>query len=305
MQFGINLLNFGPHALPENFERWAGFLDRGQFHFAMVSDHVAVTPQVQAQYPAPFYDPFLLLGWLASRTHRIRLGTTVIVLPYRHPLHTARLVANLDRLSGGRLILGVGAGWAREEFEALGLPYGRRGAATDDALGALRACLAQPVAAYRGRHLSFTGIHTEPAPVQVPGPPLWIGGASPAAIRRAALHGDGWHPLMFRMPWLRDEGLPALARAAARAGRPPPALCPRIKLEPAARPLPEHDRLPGQGSWAQIRADLERLQALGATHVLFDSYAGPAQPMPDPAREMALFGELADRLLDLPGQALR
>lgn len=93
----------------------------------MISDHVAITPDVQSQFPAPFYDPFISLGWLAAATYRIELGTTVIILPYRHPLLTARMAANIDRLSDGRFVLGVGVGWAKQEFEALGIPFERRG----------------------------------------------------------------------------------------------------------------------------------------------------------------------------------
>src|SRR6188472_1231726 len=104
----------------------------------MVSDHVVITPDVAERYPAPFYEPFTTLSWLAGVTTRVRLGTTVLIAPYRHPLLTARMAANLDALSGGRLVLGVGAGWARQEFEALGIPFARRGRLTDEHLHALR-----------------------------------------------------------------------------------------------------------------------------------------------------------------------
>src|SRR5260370_30615311 len=105
----------------------------------MLGDHVAITPDVQGRYPAPFYDPFTTLGWLAGMTRRIELGFTVIVLPYRHPLETARMAANLDRLSGCRLIFAIGDGWARQQVEGLGLPFDRPGAVTDDYPAALEA----------------------------------------------------------------------------------------------------------------------------------------------------------------------
>ena len=101
-----------------------------------------MTPDVAEQYPAPFYEPFTTLSWLAGVTERVRLGTTVLIVPYRHPLLVARMAANLNRLSGGRLVLGVGVGWARQEFEALGVPFGRRGALTDEHLDAIRAAWA-------------------------------------------------------------------------------------------------------------------------------------------------------------------
>src|SRR5262245_32831967 len=101
MRVGINLINFGPAVSPETLARSAELAEALGYHLVMISDHVAITPDVQARYPAPFYDPFMALGWLAGRTRRVELGTTVIIVPYRHPLQTARMAANLDRLSGG------------------------------------------------------------------------------------------------------------------------------------------------------------------------------------------------------------
>src|SRR5262249_42029608 len=108
MRVGINLINFGPGTGPETLARSAELAESLGYHLVMISDHVAITPDVQARYPAPFYDPFTALGWLAGLTRRVELGTTVIIVPYRHPLLTARLSANVDRLSNGRFILGVG-----------------------------------------------------------------------------------------------------------------------------------------------------------------------------------------------------
>src|SRR5438034_2482392 len=146
MRVGVNLINFGPGACPEALARSAELAEGLGYHLVMISDHVAITPDVAARYPAPFYDPFIALGWLAGLTRRVELGTTVVILPYRHPLQTARMAANLDRLSGGRLILGVGVGWARQEFDALGVPFSRRGAMTDDYLAAIKAAWASDVA---------------------------------------------------------------------------------------------------------------------------------------------------------------
>src|SRR5215831_8646432 len=108
MRFGINLINFGPGTGPETLARSAELAEALGYHLVMISDHVAITADVHARYPAPFYDPFTALGWLAALTRRVELGTTVIIIPYRHPLLTARMAANIDRLSGGRLILGIG-----------------------------------------------------------------------------------------------------------------------------------------------------------------------------------------------------
>ena len=151
MRFGINLINFGPGASPESLAASAELAEDLGYHFAMISDHVAITPDVAGRYPAPFYDPFTALAFLAARTRRIELGTTVIVLPYRHPLATARLAANVDQWSGGRFILGVGAGWAAQEFAALDLPFRQRGAMTDEYLAVIRAAWTQDPCSYHGR----------------------------------------------------------------------------------------------------------------------------------------------------------
>ncbi|MFJ9582059.1 LLM class flavin-dependent oxidoreductase [Streptomyces sp. NPDC101191] len=141
MQLGVNVPNFGPGTDPGLLRAWARTVEDLGYDLLMVSDHVAVTPDVAERYPEPFYEPFTTLSWLAGLTTRVRLGTTVLVLPYRHPLLVARMVANLDRLSAGRLVLGVGVGWAREEFAALGVPYTARGRLTDEHLEALREAL--------------------------------------------------------------------------------------------------------------------------------------------------------------------
>src|SRR3954464_11711013 len=115
MKLGLNLLNFGPGATPHHMKGWVRFAEDHGFHSILISDHVGVTPDVQAQYPAPFYDPFTTLAWIAGFAQTMELGTSVAILPYRHPLNLARIVSNLDQLSGGRFILGVGVGWAKQE----------------------------------------------------------------------------------------------------------------------------------------------------------------------------------------------
>ena len=164
MKVGVNLINFGPGASPEALLAWARLVEDLGYHLLMTSDHVTITPDVAARYPAPFYEPLTLLGWLAGVTRQLELGTTVIIVPYRHPLETARATAVVDQLCGGRFIFGVGAGWARQEFEALGLPFEKRGAMTNDYLGAIKACWTQDVASYEGRFVRFADVQTAPRP---------------------------------------------------------------------------------------------------------------------------------------------
>ncbi|WP_067814142.1 LLM class flavin-dependent oxidoreductase [Actinomadura kijaniata] len=253
MKLGVNVPNFGPGTGPETLRRWAQAVEGLGYDLLMVSDHIAVTPDVAAQYPAPFYEPFTTLSWLAGVTRRVALGTTVLVAPYRHPLLVARMAANLDRLSDGRLVLGVGVGWARQEFAALGVPFERRGELTEDFLRTLKD-------AWRNTDDYRNG------PI-----PLWVGGHSDAARRRAVRFGDAWHPLRFTMPWL-EEAVERLRTIAAAEGSPVPPLAPRIVLRLTDEPLTE--RRAGEGTADQVMDDLKRLRALGAESVLLDPYLG-------------------------------
>lgn len=176
MLIGVNVPNYGPGTTPAVLRDWARTVEGLGFDLLMVSDHVVVTPDVAEQYPAPFYEPFTTLSWLAGCTERITLGTTVLIAPYRHPLLVARMAANLDELSGKRLVLGVGSGWARQEFAALGVEFRRRGKLTDELIIALREAWRD--AGYRAGHI-----------------PIWVGGHSDGALRRAIRLGDAWHPL--------------------------------------------------------------------------------------------------------------
>jgi probable F420-dependent oxidoreductase len=266
MRLGVNVPNFGPGTDPGMLRGWAQTVEGLGYDLLMVSDHVAITPDVAEQYPAPFYEPFTTLSWLAGVTHRVRLGTTVLIVPYRHPLLIARMAANLSRLSGERLVLGVGVGWARQEFEALGVPFQRRGALTDEYLTAVRAAW-EDEADYRGGRI-----------------PVWVGGNSDAGLRRAVRLGDAWHPLRCTVPWLRDavERLKAIAAAqeqqprATTGSRPGgmPALAPRIALRLTDAPVTDAGRLAGEGTIDQIVDDLEQLRGLGSDTVVLDPFSG-------------------------------
>ncbi|HJR05160.1 MAG TPA: TIGR03619 family F420-dependent LLM class oxidoreductase [Methylomirabilota bacterium] len=305
MKIGVNLITFGPGASEDALARWAGFAEAVGYHFMMLGDHVTITADVQGRYPAPFYDPFTTLAWLAGLTRRVELGFTVIVLPYRHPLETARMAATLDRISGGRLIFGIGVGWARQEFEVLGLPFEKRGAMTDDYLGALKAAWTQDVASYQGRFVSFKEIYTAPRPLQRPHPPIWVGGSSEAALRRTVLHGDAWHPIRSRIAFLRDEGVPRLRAIAEKEGRPVPALCPRIRLRLTDSPLPEETRLAGEGTMDQVRRDFAALEKLGVPYLCLDTFADDVEGSRNHERAWRMLTSLAERAFDLDRRALR
>lgn len=257
MQIGVNVPNFGPGTSPDVLRSWALTVEGLGFDLLMVSDHVAVTPDVASQYPAPFYEPFTALSWLAGVTSRIRLGTTVLVLPYRHPLLVARMAANLNELSGGRFVLGVGIGWARQEYEALGVRFADRGRLTDEGLRAVRAAW-RDEADYRAGRV-----------------PIWVGGHSDAALRRAVRLGDAWHSLRLTPSAFR-EALGRLEVIAAAEGKPLPALTPRILLNITSDEVGP-DRRMGEGTVSQVVGDLAELRSLGVEAVVLDPFVGDPQ----------------------------
>ncbi|WTO34590.1 LLM class flavin-dependent oxidoreductase [Streptomyces achromogenes] len=255
MRIGVNVPNFGPGATPDNLARWAKTSEGLGFDLLMLSDHVAITSDVAKQYPAPFYEPVTTLAWLAGITTRIHLGTTVLIAPYRHPLLVARMAANLHQLSGGRLILGVGVGWAREEFAALDVPFERRGALTDELLRTLHTAWDDEADYGSGKI------------------PIWVGGNSDAAIRRAVRWGYPWHPLRFTMSWFR-EALPRIREITAELDRPALELAPRIYLQLTENPIDDPDRRAGTGTLEQVLEDIEELRRAGSETVLVDPYLG-------------------------------
>jgi probable F420-dependent oxidoreductase len=217
------------------------------------------------------YEPLITLAYLAAVTRRVRLGTSVYLLALRNPVLAAKQAISLDRLSDGRLVLGVGVGWLEGEFAALGVPYRERGSRTDEAIGVFKALCGQDSAEFQGRHHSFAGVEFLPKPVQQPHPPLWIGGRSDAAIRRAARVGDAWHPSHLTVDELRQQ-IPELRAECERAGRSPDQVLvtTRRKLaRSASTPEAEHDRVL-QGDAGAIAATVAELEQVGVAHLIVE-----------------------------------
>ena len=305
MIFGVNLLNFGPGASVDALARWTKLSEAMGFQLAMISDHIAVTPDVQERYPAPFYDPFTMLGYLAGVTTKIELGTTVIIIPYRHPLETAKMCIGVDEMTGGRFILGIGIGWAEQEFDALGVPFRQRGAMTNDYLAAMKEVWNNEVASYEGKYVSFSDVRSLPRPTSSPHPPIWVGGPSDAALRRTVLYGDGWHPIRITMDDFKNNGVPRLKQIADEEGKPMPALCPRVRVRIFDSPLPDNDRLAGWGTIDQIRSDMAELEAIGCEYILLDTFAEDAEETRHHEGAWRTLATLADKVIDLDGQTVR
>ena len=305
MKVGVNLINFGPGVSPESLKSWAKLTEALGYHIIMTSDHIAITEDVQSRYPAPFYEPISLLGWLAGVTTTIEIGTTVIIVPYRNPLELAKATANVDQLSGGRFILGVGIGWAQEEFKVLNAAFKSRGAVTNEYLEAIKLLWTQDVASYEGKYVSFNNVHTSPRPIRTPHPPIWVGGPSEAAIRRTVRYGDAWHPIRIQMDWFKNTGIPRLNEIADEEGRTMPDLCPRIRLRITDSPVTDSNRVVGEGTLDQVHRDLAELENLGCSYVILDTYADDLEAIKQNETSWRMLSTMADNVLDLGNQTVR
>jgi len=176
---------------------------------------------------------------------------------------------------------------------------------SNDYLAAIKTLWTNDVASYAGPFTLFKDVHTGPRPLRSPHPPIWVGGSSDAALRRAALYGDAWHPNRVRMDWLRDTGLPRLREIAAAERKRAPALCPRIRLQLTESPRTDEQRLAGQGTLDQVRKDLEALESLGAEYVLLDSAGDDPEATRHHEPVWRMLTMLAEKVLDLPQQTLR
>jgi len=178
----------------EELTRIAQACDRSGFFYVAVCDHVCVPRERAPAMNTTWYDTVATLGFLAAATRHVRLMSHVFILPYRHPLLSAKAFATLDALSGGRVILGVGAGHLEGEFAALGVDFKRRGKLLDEAIDAVKQAFLEEYPRHEGAAWSFAELGQKPRPAQKPRPPIWVGGSTPAALKRAAERGDGWLP---------------------------------------------------------------------------------------------------------------
>src|SRR5438093_9119633 len=218
MKLGICLPHYGrPIEVPRMLEVARRAEERG-LDSVWVTDHVIVPNQANVIYREHMLDPLAVLPWLAGVTRRIALGTSVVILPYRSPIPVAKLLASVDVLSGGRLIVGAAIGWMEGEFAALGVPFKERVSRSEEALELMRAVWTQERPEIETRHHRLSGLVASPMPLQKPRPPLWIGGGSEGAFRRVARLGDGWHATAATPEVLR-QGKQAVTRFWKEAGR--------------------------------------------------------------------------------------
>lgn len=282
LRFGIALPNYGPLAGAENLLRLARRAEALGVDSLWVADHLVAPLGVASVYPfdrspdpkpgnmgviEEFYEPLTTLAFLAGATERIRLGVSVYVMPYRNPVVTAKMVATLDALSRGRVLFGVGVGWLREEFTALGQDARHRGRVTDEYLEVCRRLWRDEVASFEGKHYVLPPVRTGPRPAQRPWPPIWVGGNSAAARERAVALGDGLH-LIDLSPDEAAAQVTAVREALARAGRDPASFTVSLRKGILVRDEDRDDDRPLYGTPEKIRRDLAAYAAAGVGYLV-------------------------------------
>ncbi len=293
MQFGIHIGPRGCMTNRANIMRLGTRAEALGYDILGVADHVIAPVSTTVRYPytadgvwpgAPTgecMDTLAVLAFLAGCTERIRLLTSVIVVPHRHPVLTAKLFSTADVLSDGRIIAGVGAGWMPEEFAALGTPpFEARGAVTDEYIRAWKTLWTQDRPEMVGKYANFSNVVFEPKPVTKPHPPIWVGGESPRSLRRVAELGDGWYPVsnnaqvLLNTPERLQAGIGRMHRAVEKAGRDPSSIdIAYVWFMPPswkARPGPDGEgRQMFSGGPDDMLADIAALEAIGVKHCIF------------------------------------
>ncbi|WP_165838845.1 TIGR03619 family F420-dependent LLM class oxidoreductase [Roseicella frigidaeris] len=290
MQIGFSAPSGGPLATPDALTRLAQEAESLGFGYATVSDHVVIPTDIHAKYPytdsgefpassrGERHEQLTQVMFLAARTTRLRFVTSVMVVPHRPALLTAKILSTIDVLSGGRLTLGIGAGWLREEFEALQVPdFAARGKVTDEYILAAKTLWTEPKPRFAGEHVRFGDITFEPKPVQRGGPPIWVGGESGPALRRTARLGDAWYPIGTN-PAFPLESLARYRAAVAKLrglaekeGRDPGAIGLAYRVQRYGPEVPptagDGERRLFSGQPAQIADDLKALRDMGVIGV--------------------------------------
>jgi probable F420-dependent oxidoreductase len=297
MDFGVATLTRGALGNREGYLAAAEAAERLGYGFISVNDHIVVPRDIASRYPysesgewaartaGECLDQLAALAFLAARTERLRLLTSVMVVPQRHPVLTAKMLATIDVLSAGRLIVGCGVGWLKEEFEAVGAPaFAERGRVTDEYLEAFKVLWTADDPVYRGQHAQFDNIMFLPKPVQKPHPPIWIGGESPLAMKRAVRLGDGWYPANNNPQFRLDTaarlvaGVQELRRICEAAGRDPATLdVAYIALTPVdwtAQRTGDGERRIFTGDASAMAEDVAALEQAGVRHVCLSFQTG-------------------------------
>jgi probable F420-dependent oxidoreductase len=308
MRYGFYLPTRGQTAAPEALETLIARAEALGFSSVVIADHIVFPVTIKSKYPYTVSGAFpgqgdaleqlSLMAFVAGKSSTLRLISSVMILPHRNPVVTAKMLATIDVLSRGRVTVGVGVGWLREEFEALGAPdFDRRGAVSDEYLRIFKALWTQDPASYHGEFYRFDSVRCLPHPAQKPHPPIWVGGHSKAALRRVARLGDGWHPVganpavPLRPPELRAS-LDDLRRLTDAERRDFSTLTISYKApiyDPGQGVDGGAERRPFSGSQQAIADDIGTFAGLGVSELIFDFRS---ESLPESLERMERFAPL-------------
>jgi probable F420-dependent oxidoreductase len=270
LEFGVHLPHIGPFATPEAIVGVAQKTEELGYHSLWVSDHIVTPRKIDSPYPGgrypvrpewPFLEPVSTLLFAAAVTRRVRLGTSVLVITQRQPVLLAKQLATLDFLSGGRLIFGAGAGWMKEEFDALNVPIANHGPRMAEYLEVIHRCWTEDDPSFDGRYYKLGDVGVYPKPVQKPHPPIWVGGMADGALRRVARYGDAWHAM--GPPDVLAEGYAKVKQYAKEYGRDPDDIALTIRGDGI-----------GRGDPAQTIDQLRAYKDVGVSFVML-TFIGP------------------------------
>lgn len=290
MQFGFNAPTAGPLAETGQLTRLVMEGEALGFDYATFSDHVVIPTDIHAIYPysssgefpagarAERHEQLIEVAYVAAKTSRLRLVLSVMVVPHRPAVLTAKMLSTIDVLSGGRLVVGIGAGWMKEEFEAIGAPdFAARGKVTDEYLKAFIELWTKESPRFAGDHVRFDNIVLAPKPVQKPYPPIWVGGESGPALRRTATLGDAWYPIGTNPAFPLDSlarfkaGVAKLRGMTEKAGRKADAVGLALRCTAYGESIPatagDGQRRLLSGKNADIAADIRALKEMGVSHL--------------------------------------
>jgi probable F420-dependent oxidoreductase len=292
MKFGVWIPTCRHLATVEIIRHSAVRAEQLGYDSVWVSDHVVVPNANIVNFGETIFDPLVTLGMFAGATSRVQLGTTVLIVPYRNAVVTAKMVSSLDALSGGRLVLGIGAGWVAAESNLLGVPFAERGAMTDEHLEAMQELWTSEAPSFAGKYTQFSGLRFEPKPVQKPHPPIWVGGHSRAALRRTAQFGAAWHPIN-RSPEELRAGMDEIARVCEARGREaPPALTLRndVRVVRPGESVPKssHGGRVIAGEPARLVEQIAELADCGVEHLCLEFLSADGRELDE---QMVLFAE--------------
>jgi len=271
MKYGLTLPHFRQVASPLALQRVAREAEAMGYDSLWVTDHIVMPHPYVDRFGAHFYDPLTTLGYVIPYTRRIRLGSSVFILPYRNPIFMAQALATLDILSNGRLLVGVAAGWCQEEFRVLGVPFERRGDLTDESIRIFKALWTQEDPVFRGQFWTVEGVKSPPHPVQKPHPPIYVGGNSKRAQRRAVELGDGWHPTR-PSPEDVKAGLEYLRRLAEQRGRSLEGFEVIVRQPMRITDTPTGGARPLIGTLDEVKRAVEAYREAGATYLMMDTF---------------------------------